>query len=431
MNISVIGVGYIGTVIAAVLASKGNQIIGIDKSEQNIKNLSEGKSHVSEPGLEELLEKNLSNMQFTDDLSMVSNSDVIIVTVGTPLDESFKADISHVERVAIDIAPHIKEGTIICLKSTVIPGVTEEFSRIIEEGSKLKSGKDFFLAFSPERLAEGKAIYEFMNFPIVIGSTSEISIKKVSNFWESNLDIETIKINSYKGAELTKLADNLWIDVNIALANSLSLICYENDVDVNQVINAANSLPKGDSNVNILRSSIGVGGSCLTKDPLFFANLMDESSYDSSMIRNAREMNDSMPNIYQSKIQDWIDQEQSDEPRICIFGTAFKNNTNDLRYSPIIEVFDYFAQKYEVYVHDPLVDQNEFLEKVSYDVNYVDFEQGLGSTNIWIFGCAHDLFSKQIIIENISNQKEVLFVDGRHGFAELKQFIQNGKYIAI
>ena len=344
----------------------------------------------------------------------------------------FDADLSGLVDVANNLGKFISDDTLVCIKSTVTPGATHKFAKHIEESSGKKAGIDYFLAFSPERIAEGRAISEFCEFPIVVGADDRESLERISNFWLSALGVEVIKINSYIGAEITKLASNLWIDLNIALANNVALVCFENNIDVNEVISAANSLPKGSSKVNILNSSIGVGGSCLTKDPIFFANLLDEFGQDSSLIRSARKVNDAMPRIYLQKVLNWIERNNVPDPKISLIGLAFKSDTNDLRYSPMIEIYQRLRNQFSVMLNDPHVTEDSFGKAVNETIKFKSLSECISNSDIIIVGCPHKEFTQSEILTflKLNKKPNVLFVDGRHAYRSLSSE-SNINYMAI
>lgn len=434
IHVSIVGVGYIGTVISCALASKEVTINGIDLDKSNIDLLNKGKTHIHEPGVNEKIEEIVKKGFFScsSDFSSISRSSVIIVTVGTPLSNQLQADLSQVEKVAEEIGKYISKNTLICLKSTVIPGTTERFSEIISKVSGLEIGKDVHVAFSPERIAEGRALEEINKFPIVIGSNSQQSSELCSNFWKSTLGIETIIVTSFIAAELTKLADNLWIDSNIALANLISSLATKLGADSNEVIDSANTLPKGSSYVNILKSSIGVGGSCLTKDPLFFANLLDENDLDSSMIRSARKVNESMPAEYVSLIRKWIKEKDLTKPIVAMIGLAFKADTNDLRYTPMIEVYKNLKHDMRLRLHDPFVKKENFEALIKDEVNYLSLQDAVEGSDVILFGCSHSCITIEMIKGLIPlMNKEKLIVDGRSGYSELVDIVGPENYISI
>ena len=434
LNVSIIGVGYIGTVISCALASETLTINGIDLDDNNIDLLNKGTTDIHEPGISEKIKEIVKKGFFScsSDFSTIADSSVVIVTVGTPLSNELEADLSQVEDVANNIGKYIAKNTLICLKSTVIPGTTERFSEIISKVSGLEIGKDVHVAFSPERIAEGRALDEINTFPIVIGSNYEESTKLCSEFWETYLEVDTIKVSSFSAAELTKLADNLWIDANIALANLISSLANKLGADSNEIIDSANTLPKGSSCVNILRSSIGVGGSCLTKDPLFFANLLDENGLDSSMIRDARRVNESMPSEYISLTREWLIKKEIQRPQVAIIGLAFKADTNDLRYTPMVEIYDNLKQDMDLRLHDPFVKKENFENLVGEEINFLNLQDAIMDSNIIIFGCSHSVITEDMIEKLLpSMNKKRLIVDGRSGYTSLNNIVGPENYISI
>jgi len=434
IKVSIVGVGYIGTVISCALASEKVSINGIDLDQENIDLLNKGQTQIHEPGVEEKIDDIVKKGYFScsSDFSSMSESSVIIVTVGTPLSNTLEANLSQVERVAEEIGKYISKNTLICLKSTVIPGTTEKLSQIVSRVSGLEIGKDIHIAFSPERIAEGRALEEIRKFPIVIGSNFKKSSEQCSNFWKDTLGVDTILVSSFAAAELTKLADNLWIDTNIALANLISSLATKLGADSNEIIDSANTLPKGSSYVNILRSSIGVGGSCLTKDPLFFANLLDNNNLDSSMIRNARKVNDSMPKEYVNLIRKWVKDKNLKNPIVAMIGLAFKADTNDLRYTPMKEVYDDLNKDMKLKLHDPFVKKENFETLVKDQIDYLSLHDAIVGSDIILFGCSHSVISSEKIQKLVPlMNKEKLIVDGRSGYRDLVDLVGSENYISI
>ena len=431
-KIGIVGTGYIGTVIACVLADQGLEITAIDTNDSRINDLLNKELGINEPGLEEMFKRNYNKIKFSSNIDQLQDSEVILVTVGTPLDENLNADLSGIEEVARNLASIINKDTLICVKSTVVPGTCEKFGKEIERISNLKIGEDFFLAFSPERLAEGKAIEEFKSFPIVVGSDDHQSRSLAKEFWQKCMGNTVIEVSSFKAAELTKLADNLWVDLNVALANAISLVAYSFGVNSDEVIDAANSLPKGDGKVNILRSSIGVGGSCLTKDPIFFADIMDSINVDSSLIRSGRDLNNNMPYEYCRVVEKWVQNNQIAEPRVSIIGLSYKSDTDDLRYTPMVEVYKKLKNSFNLKIFDPIVKQKDFWKVIGEKVDYSSLEECFEDANIIVLGCAHKGITHKDILKHLKNMNnKFVIVDGRGGYAELRKILPKENYIKI
>lgn len=272
----------------------------------------------------------------------ISTSDVVLVTVGTPLSDHFDADLSAIRIVFEKLSSVVCSGQTIMIKSTVPPGVTR---RMAEE--YLADRDDIYIGFSPERLAEGNAIEEFKSLPIIVGGIYDASTKKCSQFWHETLGVDVIEVDSSESAELVKLANNQWIDLNIALANELAMLCdsLPYKLDVLQTIKAENSLKKGQHFVNILTPTIGVGGHRIAVDPWF---IVSADPKNSRLIKTAREVNDNKPKWVANKIIQKVNLNSS--KKVACLGLAFKPAIDDLRESPAIKVVDYLVESnYQVY----------------------------------------------------------------------------------
>jgi dTDP-alpha-D-glucose dehydrogenase len=422
IQISIIGLGYIGQVIAAELASKKIKTIGIDTNQNLIQQINLGKPTVHEPFLEKLVGDavNSNFLSATDDYSTVSDSDVIIVTVNTPIDADFHANLDNLLQSMTSLSKVIKKNQIIILKSTLPPRTTvDKVIPLLEKNSGLKAGDDFFIGFSPERLAEGKAIEEFENFPIVVGGSNKQSTKIISFFWESILNVKTILMSNPTEAELVKLADNLWIDLNISLANELAILSEKLKIDVSKVIQGANSLPKGSSFVNILFPSVGVGGSCLTKDPWFVHEFGKQYGLDLKIPTISRTINSSMPYYTLHLLEEKLNSigKTFNNSKIGILGLSFKNNTGDLRETPAkVIISKLVEEKCNFSLFDPWVDKNEaenlFKTSLSNSI-----EDTLDKSDCLLVLCGHEEFHQfpKNTMKELTNKK-CIFLDGRNSF---------------
>ena len=340
-TVAVVGFGYIGSVIGAVLASRGLTVRGIDMNADLVAAVNDGKCPLPEPGLEELIADGVAKgrLSASTDVAHVAGADVIIVTVGTPLSDDFDADLSHIRAACTGIAEHVSDGQIIMVKSTVPPGVT----RLMAEEVLLPKAR-VHMAFSPERLAEGSAIPEFLNLPIVVGGMDGAATDAVADFWTETLGVEVIKVSSPEAAELVKLANNQWIDLNIALAHELAKLAdaLPYPIDTMEVIKGANSLKKGQHYVNILTPSNGVGGYCLTKDPWFIDALGKRHGVDLQLSAAGRSVNDSMPAYVFEQINMFLKGRgvAPSAARIAVLGYSFKTNSGDCRFTPVDPFLD-------------------------------------------------------------------------------------------
>ncbi|MEV0595086.1 nucleotide sugar dehydrogenase [Nonomuraea cavernae] len=360
----VIGLGYVGSCIAAILADNGIQVIGVDTDASLVEELSRGHCRFSEAGLPELVSRfaGTPRLRITTDYEAMASADVVIVTVGTPIrDKGVLMDLQ-LRSACEDVSRCLRPGQLLVFKSTVPAGMTREFVVPLLENSGLRCGTDFGLAFCPERLSEGNALSELRSFPIVVGGWCDDSTEAAAAFWQRGLGVEVIRCASLETAEMVKLADNWWIDHNIAMANELAKVCGALDVDVLDVISAANSIKKGSGSVNILLPSVGVGGSCLTKDPWMVWRSARDHGVDLVTIPAAREVNDGMPLYTFRLIEDELAKlgRSPSGAKVAVLGLAFKNNTGDLRATPTQPVVAALREAGAlVTLFDPLVDDDE------------------------------------------------------------------------
>ena len=333
---------------------------GIDSDARLIEEMRRGDCRFNDPGLAQALGHARSSgaLRFSNGYEDVSSADVIIIAVGTPVAADRSIVTEHLESACAALAPLLRPGQLVILKSTVAPGTTERIVRPRLEKGGLVQGRDFGLAFCPERLAEGNALAQFQTLPIVIGGCDEASAAAASRFWIEALGVEVLQFASPEVAELVKLADNWWIDANVALANELAQLCGSLDVDVLDVIAGANTLPKGSGHVNVLLPSVGVGGSCLTKDPWILWSTGQKHGVRLRIAETAREVNDTMPGYAHGLIRSGLADLGKDlrSAKVAVLGLAFKNNTNDLRNTPVRPVVQALLDSCrEVTIYDPLV----------------------------------------------------------------------------
>ena len=421
-GIAVVGFGYIGTVIGAVLADRGWPVTGIDVRQNVVDEINLGKTTVPEPGLNELVSNNVrvGRLCATTDFGALADNDFVIVTVGTPLGPDYEPIVDDIKAAARAVGEHLHTGHLVILKSTVQPDTTEKvFQPIVEETSGLRAGVDFGLAFCPERIAEGQAIRELTSIPIVVGAVDERSARACSTLWRDALGVDSVVVDDPRTAEMVKLADNLWIDLNVALANELAKVCDRLGMDVLQVIEAANTMPKVNHNVNILMPSMGVGGYCLTKDPWFVNHLGHSLGLDLAIPRTSRSVNDTMPGYtYELLKQVLADQGKAIETsRIAVLGIAFKNNTGDCRLTPTKHIVALLEESgCGLSVHDPWVADEEALTVTKIPLT-ADIESAVERADALVVLAGHRQFQQfplARLAELVSGR--CVFLDGRNSF---------------
>lgn len=415
-RVGVVGMGYVGSSLAAIFAEHGLTVHGVDIDQRIINLVADGKCPIEEAEITERFERyaTAGRITATDSYDTLDDCDVIVVTVGTPLAET-DPDLSAVETATRSIGPHVSIDDLVVFRSTLPTGATEDTIRpLLDETAGLTAGSDYSIAFCPERMAEGNAYQDITTLPVVVGGFTETCRREAEGFWQA-LGHDTVAVSTPRAAELTKLADNWWIDLNIALANEIALLSEAVGVDALEVIHAANTLPKGEHNVNILFPGAGVGGSCLVKDPWFVANLGDEHGLDLETPRVSRRVNDRMP----SHVVDLVERGLGgfDGQTVAILGYAFKTGTDDTRNTPAKGIIEALIDKdLDIQITDPYVSGETVRNEVGIDP--VRLPDALGGADAIVVVTGHqgyrDLDPEQLI--NHVGSEDFAVVDGRHVF---------------
>jgi len=369
-RVAIFGMGYVGITLAVSLANRGHQVTGIDVQEDIVDSLNCGKSHVFEPGLLDMLTANLKrgSINFSSDLGLDTHQ-VYIVAVGTPLNSESKPDMSALINVLEVISTTLHSGDQVMLRSTVPVGVTREVViPYIENRTNLKAGKDFYVSFAPERTIEGNAMHELKTLPQVVGGYSPQCVKNSVEFW-STLTPSVVRVDTIEAAEMVKLANNTFRDVSFSFANELALLADRYNVNSFELINAAN---EGYPRNKIPLPSPGVGGYCLTKDPILFSCTSKGLRKDAVLGISSRRVNEKaalypikLIKRYAKKIQVSLS-----DLNILIIGVAFKGvpETTDIRGSVAIDIFNNLKGHVDnIFGWDAVVDSKE-LKKVGFKV---------------------------------------------------------------
>lgn len=344
-RICVLGLGYIGLPTAVLAASSGLKVTGVDIDPNVVSSLSNGIVHFEEPDLDIVLKKVIAEGQLTVQTSP-SPADVYLIAVPTPINEDKTADLTFVVAAVKSIVPVVQKGNLVILESTIPPGTTDELVASILAESGLEIGTDLFVAHCPERVLPGKIVVELVNNDRVVGGVNEESAQKACRFYECFVRGRLFK-TSATTAEIVKLVENAYRDVNIAFANELSLICDHLKVNVWDVVDFANRHPR----VNILKPGPGVGGHCIAVDPWFLVEKVPEAT---SLIATARRINDSMPEHVVERVESTV----KPGATIACLGLSYKADVGDVRESPAISVVNLLNSKgYSVRVADPHVDR--------------------------------------------------------------------------
>lgn len=289
-RVAVFGLGYVGLTLAVSLANRGHLVTGIDVQTDLIKQLMAGQPHVHEPGIKEMLKANLGRQQIDFDVSLGGHRHTVyIIAVGTPIDSNSRPDLSSLKSVVDKIGMLLKRGDQVMLRSTVPMGTTRRFViPLLENMTAMSAGKDFYVTFAPERTIEGRAMHELRTLPQVIGGFSPACVRKAALFW-STLTPSIVQVASLEASELVKLANNTFRDLSFAFANELALLADSENLDAFDLIRAAN---EGYPRNPIPLPSPGVGGYCLTKDPILFGSGLDGPRNNVILGRAGREVNE-------------------------------------------------------------------------------------------------------------------------------------------
>ncbi|EGO8595671.1 nucleotide sugar dehydrogenase [Enterococcus faecalis] len=346
MKIEVIGLGYIGFPTAMMFANSGNKVVGVDINQNIINTLNRGQTHITENGIDLALKRAIDKKLFKA-TTKVEPADVFIISVPTPnIDDMYKTcDLSYVEAALQDCLSVVEKGNIIIIESTIPPGTTNGMAKQMIQEFGFVIGKDIYLVHSPERVLPGKILQELQSNNRIMGGCTYKCAKKAKEIYETFVEGE-IDITLAEVAEMSKLVENTYRDVNIALANELAKICHSLDINILDVIHFANKHPR----VQVHSPGPGVGGHCLAVDPYF---IISSNPKQSKLIQNAREVNNSMPTYIVDNVKKIMN--KVDGRKITIAGVAYKGNIDDYRESPSLEIIKQLSEFFEITVHDPYV----------------------------------------------------------------------------
>ena len=365
-EICVLGLGYIGLPTALMLASCGKKVVGVDINKELVKKLNGGKLTFEEAGLLDLFEMAAKNgIRFKGDCT---KAEIYIIAVPTPFNtETKKIDPSYVIKAVEDVLAVCPKGAIIVIESTISPGTTDKFIRPLPAAHGFIAGEDIHIVHAPERIIPGKMIAELKENSRTIGADCESIAKRVRDLYSCFCEGEIV-ITDIRTAEITKVVENTFRDVNIAFANELAKICRQDNLDVYEIIRIANMHPR----VNILQPGPGVGGHCISVDPWF---LVGDYPQLSLIIHEARKINDSMPSFVLKRVRDIIEENNlPPSTQVGFYGITYKEDVDDIRESPTLQIYELMknhlggnAKFYDPYCVETVLDGqmhdfDEFLE---------------------------------------------------------------------
>jgi len=431
VEIVIVGMGYVGIPVAALFADvKGMNVTGVQRRSKRsgwkIDALNEGRNPIEgdEPELEELVKRVVEKGSFTatDDISVYGKADAILIAVQTPVDENHTPRYESLRQVSEDIGRHMKKGALIVLESTVAPGTTNYVVKpILEEHSGMKAGEDFNLVFSYERVMLGRLIHNLTKLDRIVGGLTPECTRRGVELYAHIVEAQLHETDSLT-AEVAKVTENTYRDVNIAFANEVALICESLGVDVHEVRRYVNSLPNipGDPEKNPLRMmhipGAGVGGHCLPKDPWLLKYGLDaygEFKFEPRVIIESRRINDSMPSHMVELIEEALAEKgvELKEAKVTILGVAFLPNSDDTRNTPSYPLYGLLKEQCaEIRVHDPYVKEYEEMDILN------DLETAVEGSDVIALVNRHDEYKRMSLDWLGEKMRTPVMVDGRNTF---------------
>lgn len=355
----VVGLGYVGLPLAVEKAKAGFRTIGFDVQKKKVDMVNQGQNYIGDV-VDAELSKLVQNgkLSATSDFAFISEVDFVAICVPTPLDIHQEPDISYVRDSATAVSKHLRPGMMVVLESTTYPGTTEELIKpILEEGSGLKEGVDFYLGFSPERVDPGNLIYKTKNTPKVVGACSKDGAEVISAMYQAVLEGEIFTVSSPAVAEMEKILENTYRNVNIGLINEIGRLCHEMGISVWEVIDAAKTKPYG---FQPFYPGPGLGGHCIPLDPYYLTWKAREFGFHTTLIENSMVINDSQPEYCVERAMHILNRQKKaiNGAKILMLGVSYKNDIDDYRESPAIRVMKELRRVgADISYYDPFVSE--------------------------------------------------------------------------
>lgn len=359
IKVGVVGLGYVGLPLAVEKAEAGFKTIGFDVQKEKVDMVNAGHNYIGDvvdSDLKKIVEEGM--LQATSDFGFIKDVDFIAICVPTPLDKHQQPDISYVKASAEEISRYLTCDTIVVLESTTYPGTTEELVKtILENGSGLKCGKDFYLGFSPERVDPGNLIYKTKNTPKVVGGVGKDATEVIASMYRAVLEGDVYEVSSPAIAEMEKILENTYRNINIGLINELAILCDRMGISIWEVIDAAKTKPYG---FQAFYPGPGLGGHCIPLDPYYLSWKAREYGFHTSMIESSMMINDRMPEYCVDRAARLLNEYKKSlkGSRVLVIGIAYKQDIDDYRESPALEVID-ILKKSGAFVeyYDPWIPQ--------------------------------------------------------------------------
>lgn len=385
-----VGLGYVGLPLAVEKAKAGFKTIGFDVQADKVDMVNRGDNYIGDVVQEDLAALVKDGMlEATRDFSRIAECDFVAICVPTPLDAHQMPDTSYMEASAREIAPYLKRGSMVVLESTTYPGTTEELILpILEEGSGLKCSEDFYLGFSPERVDPGNLVYKTKNTPKVVGAVGAEALECISAVYEAVLEGGVTRVSSPAAAEMEKILENTYRNVNIGLVNELAMLCDRMGIDVWEVIDAAKTKPYG---FTAFYPGPGLGGHCIPLDPYYLSWKAREYGFHTSMIEASMTVNDGMPDYCVDRAARILNRSGKAMmgAKVLVLGVAYKQDIDDYRESPALRVIERLEKRgAEVSYYDPWIPLYRYKGIERESIAALTAE-AVSSADVVLVACAH------------------------------------------
>lgn len=400
VTLGVVGLGYVGLPLAVEKAKAGFHVIGFDVQAHKVDLVNQGHNYIGDV-VDSDLKKNVEEgmLRATTDFASVASCDCVCIAVPTPLDSHQQPDISYVRSSAESIMPHMHRDMLIVLESTTYPGTTEEMLRPILEKSGLKCGVDFFLAFSPERVDPGNAIYKTKNTPKVVGGVTPECTDIAATLYEAVLEAPVHRVSSPAVAEMEKILENTYRNVNIGLINELAILCNRMGINIWEVVEAAKSKPYG---FQAFYPGPGLGGHCIPLDPYYLSWKAREFGFHTSMIESSMIINDRMPEYCAQRAMGALNERRKamNGAKVLVLGVAYKQDIDDYRESPALRVIESLRKLgAQVSFYDPYVETYRYQGREERRIPALD-EEALRAADLVVVTTAHTCVDYDFVAEH-------------------------------
>lgn len=419
--VGVVGLGYVGLPLAVEKAKAGFKTIGFDVQDEKVKLVNEGHNYIGDvvdSDLKELVENKI--LTATTDFSFVKDVDFVAICVPTPLDAHQQPDISYVKSSTEAISKYLTKGTMVVLESTTYPGTTEELIKpILEAGSGLKCGEDFYLGFSPERVDPGNLIYKTKNTPKVVGAIGKDATEVIATMYRAVLEGDVYEVSSPAIAEMEKILENTYRNINIGLVNELTMLCNKLGISMWEVVDAAKTKPYG---FQAFYPGPGLGGHCIPLDPYYLSWKAREYGFHTSMIESSMMINDQMPEYCVERASKILNRHAKamNGAKVLVVGVAYKQDIDDYRESPALRVIEVLKREMaNVEFYDPWISEYKYKGEKHQGLKEISPEI-IASYDLIMITAAHTnvdydmiqknavaIFDTKNVMKNIANRENI------------------------